>query len=151
MLTPEKKEQLIDNILFVTGEKSKRSSILRFYGIVFLVFISGFAILSIPGMLFIALVVDTAKDHANELWAMQIHTITNAFWGTFAALLLMKFVSFMSNGILHGMIKNKIDEVGVLEVPNVYADVFTYALPLISIGTFVFILWYFITYLPVAL
>lgn len=151
MTTSTNRENMIDSMLVLTSENGSRMSFLRFYGIVFAIFTGIFVLLGLPGAFFLTLVHNAVEQNANMPWAIQIQTVMNAFWGFFAALLIAKFVSFMANGIFAGMVENVIKDKGYAGVSKTYLNVYTFALPALTLITFIMVMWYFITYLPVAL
>lgn len=151
MMTSTDRKNMIDAMLVCTSNAGSRMSFLTFYGWVFAIFTAIFVIIGLPGAFFLTIVHGAAEQNANAPWAIQIQTIMNVFWGFFAALLIAKFVSFMANGIFSGMVENVLDDKGYEGVSKVYTDVYTFVLPAITLSTFIGVMWYFITYLPVAL
>lgn len=151
MMTSKDRTNMIDSMLVLTSESGSRMSFLRFYGIVFAIFATLIVLLGLPGAFFLTIVLGTAQQNITAPWAMQIHTIVNVFWGFFAALLIAKFISFMANGIFSGMLENTIEDKGYDGVSNAYLNAYNFALPAASLVTFIGVIWYFITYLPVAL
>jgi hypothetical protein len=151
MMTSKDRTNMINSMLVLTSENGSRMSFLRFYGIVFAIFATLIVLLGLPGAFFLTIVLGTAQQNITAPWAMQIHTIVNVFWGFFSALLAAKFVSFMANGIFSGMLENTIEDEGYDGVSNAYVNTYNFVLPAASLVTFIGVIWYFITYLPVAL
>ena len=151
MMTSTNRKNMIDAMLVCTSDAGSRLSFLKFYGCVFAIFTAIFVVIGLPGAFFLTVAHDAAQQNATAPWAIQIQTVINAFWGFFAALLIAKFASFMANGIFSGMVENVLEDKGYEGVSKVYTNVYTFVLPAITVSTFIGVMWYFITYLPVAL
>lgn len=150
-MTSEERENMIMNVYEVTEYKSTRLGFLKFCGIVFVLFMALLLILGLPGAFVITLILGTAQENANTGWAMQIHTVLNGFWGFFAALLIARFASFMTNGIYNGMLENRIKSGDEESISNMFINIGLFVLPVITFLVFVGVMWYFVTYVPVPL
>ena len=54
-------------------------------------------------------------------------------------------------GIFSGMLENVIDTKGYEGVSDVYTNTYNFVLPAVTLITFISVIWYFVTNLPVAL
>ena len=150
-MTSEERENMIMNVYEVTEYKSTRLGFLKFCGVVFALFMVILLLLGLPGSFVITLILGHAQDNANAAWSMQIRTVLNGFWGFFAALLIARFASFMTNGIYNGMLENRIKSGDEESISDMFINIGLFVLPVITFLVFVGVMWYFVTYVPVPL